>query len=165
VTKLELIVALAALAASGCRGQDHPAPSASARPAAEASPGRVRIIAAPATGDVREAVRDALAEAGGEKRTVVVYVGAGWCEPCQRFHQAAARGDLDATFPDLTLLEFDLDRDRERLGLGGYTPKYVPLFALPGPDGRASGKQVEGAIKGEGAMAFMAPRLKALLGQ
>jgi thiol-disulfide isomerase/thioredoxin len=114
---------------------------------------------------VREAVREALSEAIGGKRRVVVYVGASWCEPCQRFHQAAARGELDATFPDLTLLEFDLDRDRERLGLAGYAPKFVPLFALPGLDGAASGKQVEGGIKGEGAVAFMAPRLKTLLGQ
>jgi len=36
---------------------------------------------------------------------------------------------------------------------------------LPAQDGRASGKQVEGGIKGEGAVAYMTPRLKDLLAQ
>jgi hypothetical protein len=164
VTKLAMTVALAALAAGGCRGQENKAPEPGARPTAEASAGRVRVVAAPATGDVRAVVRDAVLDATGAKRRVVVYVGASWCEPCQRFHHAAANGELDATFPDVTLLEFDLDRDRERLALAGYGSKYIPLFALPAPDGGASGRQVEGAIKGEGAVAFLAPKLRALLG-
>jgi hypothetical protein len=96
---------------------------------------------------------------------LVVYVGATWCEPCRRFHDAAERGELDTKFPRLTLLEFDLDRDRERLAQAGYVSQYVPLFALPATDGVASGRQVEGAIKGEGAVAFIAPRLAELLGR
>lgn len=159
MTKYALVVVLSAFAGVGCKGQEEPTP------AGEAPAGRVRILDAPATGDVRGAVRQTLSQAAGGKRRVVVYVGATWCEPCQRFHKSAAAGELDATFPDLTLLEFDLDRDRERLSAAGYTSKYIPLFALPAPDGSASGKQVEGGIKGEGAVAYMAPRLKALLGQ
>lgn len=165
MTELVLLtVVLGALAAGGCKGQENAAPEARARPAQSPPPGRVRIVDAPDKGDVRGVVREALSEAADERRRVVVYVGASWCEPCQRFHEAAARGELDSTFPNLTLLEFDLDRDRERLGLAGYAPKYIPLFALPAPDGGASSKQVEGGIKGEGAVAFMAPRLKELLG-
>jgi thiol-disulfide isomerase/thioredoxin len=94
-----------------------------------------------------------------------VYVGAGWCEPCQRFHRAAESGELDALFPSLTMLEFDLDRDAQRLAAAGYSSKYIPLFALPTPDGKASGKQIAGAIKGENAVAYIAPRLKELLAQ
>jgi thiol-disulfide isomerase/thioredoxin len=172
VTRYALPIVLLAFAGGGCKGQGEPAPEAGDLPraasAVEAPPGRVHILDAPATGDVREAVRQTLSQtAGGSdgKRRVVVYVGATWCEPCQRFHKAAAAGELDATFPDLTLLEFDLDRDRDRLSAAGYTSKYIPLFALPAPDGSASGKQVEGGIKGEGAVAYMAPRLKGLLGQ
>lgn len=95
----------------------------------------------------------------------MVYAGATWCEPCQRFHHAVERGELGSSLPRVTFLEFDLDRDRERLVVAGYESKYIPLFALPSPDGRASGKQVEGGIKGEGAVAFIVPRLEALLGQ
>jgi thiol:disulfide interchange protein len=125
----------------------------------------VRVIAAPAAGDVRPIVRAALAEASRGARTLLVYVGAAWCEPCQRFHHAAESGALDATFPDVTLLEFDLDRDGERLQSAGYASKYIPLFAVPAPDGSASGRQVEGAIKGEGAVGFLVPRVRALLAE
>jgi hypothetical protein len=92
-----------------------------------------------------------------------VYVGAKWCEPCQSFHKAAAKGDLDGEFPDLTLLEFDLDEDRDRLGAAGYVGQYIPLFAMPGPDGHASEKKFEGSVKGDGAVANIAPRLRSLL--
>jgi hypothetical protein len=125
--------------------------------------GKVHIVASPEAGAVDAAVRTALTVAAAERRTLVVYVGATWCEPCQRFHQAAAHGDLDAAFPRLTLVEFDLDRDRERLAAAGYVSQYIPLFALPAPDGSASGKQIEGAIKGEGAVGVIVPRLKEML--
>ncbi len=110
-------------------------------------------------------MRDAADAAIRENRKLAVYVGAAWCEPCQAFHRAVERGDLDATFPNLTLLEFYLDRDGERLASAGYVSKYIPLFALPARDGAASGKQVEGAIKGPGAVPFIVPRLRTLLAQ
>src|SRR5580692_10203466 len=121
---------------------------------------RMRATNAPAEGDVDAIVRAAMAAAIAERRRVVVYVGATWCEPCQRFHHAVERGELDATFPDVDLVTFDADRDSERLASAGYVSRLIPLLALPGPDGRASGKQVEGGIKGEGAVAYIAPRLE-----
>ena len=115
--------------------------------------------------EVSAVVRRQLAIANSEGREVLVYVGATWCEPCQRFHDAAAHGALDAPFPRLTLVEFDLDRDGDRLRSAGYASQYIPLFALPGADGRGTGKQIEGSIKGDGAVAEMTPRLRALLGR
>jgi thiol-disulfide isomerase/thioredoxin len=146
-------------------GSASPAASAQAdRPSASAAAaGKLRTIEAPAQGTVDSVVRAALAEAAADRRTLVVYVGATWCEPCQHFHQAAARGDLDAEFPRLNVLEFDLDRDRDRLTAAGYVSKYIPLFALPASDGAASGKQIEGGIKGDGAVGFIVPRLKEML--
>jgi hypothetical protein len=121
------------------------------------------MVAGSQEGEVAAIVRSEAAEAKRAGRRLVVYVGAAWCEPCQRFHEAAARGDLDARFGDLTLLEFDQDRDGERLSAAGYASQYIPLFALPAPDGMASGEQIEGAIKGEGAVGFVVPRLAKLL--
>jgi len=163
VGRVALFTVVVASVLAGCRGREDAASGPA--PEASASSRHVRFVDMPPEGDVGDAVRRELSRAAGERRRVVVYVGAVWCEPCQRFHQAAVRGDLDATFPDLTLLEFDLDRDLERLRVAGYTSKYIPLFALPATNGSASGKQTEGGIKGEGAVAYMAPRLKALLGQ
>jgi hypothetical protein len=149
-----LVLALG-LAAVACTRKDVPA----------APVEHLRVMQGPSAIAIEPVVREELARAAGEKRKLVVYVGATWCEPCQRFHRAAESGQLDATFPDLTLLEFDLDRDGQRLASAGYTSKYIPLFALPTADGRASGKQVEGGIKGDGAVAYITPRLQQLLAQ
>ena len=104
-----------------------------------------------------------LERAKTDGRDLLVYVGATWCEPCQRFHDAALAGKLDQAFPTLRLIEFDLDRDRERLKLGGYASKMIPLFALPREDGRGSGETIEGSVKGPGAVGDITPRLSGLL--
>jgi hypothetical protein len=148
------------VAAVACSRSEAPAASVDQPPAPVA---HIRLTPGPAAGTIEPAVREELARAAADKRRLIVYVGATWCEPCQRFHHAAADGQLDATFPDLTLLEFDLDRDGERLASAGYTSKYIPLFAVPREDGRASGKQIEGGIKGEGAVPYITPRLQGLL--
>jgi len=123
----------------------------------------VSFVLAPGDGSVATLVKDALLRARAQKRTLVVYVGAAWCEPCRLFHEAALRGDLDASLPALTFLEFDIDRDHDRLVSAGYVSKFIPLFALPTSSGLASGQQVEGGVKGDGAVAFILPRLQALL--
>ena len=149
------------LASAGC-GREDPAARRETGEAAKKAP-PVETIPAPEGGDAQELVRREVARARDEGRTLLVYVGAAWCEPCQRFHEAARAGKLDAAFPGLRLLEFDLDRDRERLRVAGYASRMIPLFALPRADGTASGEQIEGSIKGDGAVDQIAPRLRELL--
>jgi hypothetical protein len=117
----------------------------------------------PPLGEVPPIVRGEAGKATAAGRQLVVYVGATWCEPCQRFHQALEHGDLDEAFPKLTVIEFDADHDGERLKLAGYSSRFIPLFALPKADGTASDKRVEGAVKGEGAVAVVTGKLKELL--
>ena len=126
---------------------------------------KLELEPAPAGDDAAALIRDASLRAEKAQRRLLVYVGAKWCEPCQRFHQAAARGQLGGRFGELRMLEFDMDRDAARLARAGYTPRLIPLFALPAPDGRASGRQIEGSIKGDGVVAEISPRLIALLGE
>jgi hypothetical protein len=148
-----------ALAACKDRADDAPKPEpGSAAPAAA----HVAILPA-GEGPVAALVQAALARAKDAGGTLLVYVGAPWCEPCTRFHDAVAAGQLDAVFPRLSLLEFDLDRDRDRLAEAGYDSKYIPLLAVPAADGRASDRRMEGSVKGDGALANMVPRLQALL--
>jgi hypothetical protein len=125
-------------------------------------PGHV-VLADATDGPVAPVVRDALSRAAAGHRRLLVYVGASWCEPCQRFHRAAEQGQLDAAFPDLTLLVFDGERDVGRLKQAGYTSKYIPLFVLPNADGTSSGQQTEGGQKGDGAVAEITTRLQELL--
>jgi hypothetical protein len=146
-----------------------PAPSAHA-PAPSAAPVAplvlargVRFVKASAESDVAKLVRSERDRASADGRDLVVYVGAKWCEPCQHFHEAAKRGDLDGEFPELTILEFDLDDDRDRIAAAGYGSKMIPLFVFPGPDGRASDRRFEGSVKGNAAVTNIAPRLHKLL--
>jgi thiol-disulfide isomerase/thioredoxin len=132
-------------------------------PQKERPHGKVEVVPAPATGEVAALVQKELTRARGDGRQLLVYVGATWCEPCRRFHQAAAEGKLDGALPTLRLLEFDADRDNERLAVAGYFSRYIPLFALPNGDGRASGKQVEGATKGTDPAAVLVPQLRGLM--
>lgn len=120
-----------------------------------------RLVPAPRGGRVAEVVEAERGSGGGG--LLVVYVGASWCEPCVAFHDALLAGQLDADLAGVRFLEFDLDRDRARLAADGYSGRYVPLFALPGPDGRASGAQIEGGTKGPGAARQLALRLRPLL--
>jgi len=95
---------------------------------------------------------------------VLVYVGASWCEPCQRFHQAVEHGELKGALNGLRFLEFDQDRDAAALKTAGYVYQYIPVLALPDPDGRNHGRMISGSIKGAGAVREdLVPRLQALL--
>ena len=169
ITALAFAGAVAALGCSRAEPEPKPRPDpvASAAPPQHAPPlilaRGVRIVHAGPGSDAAQVVRDERERAKNDGRDLVVYVGAKWCEPCQNFHKAAAKGDLDGDFPDLTLLEFDLDEDRDRLATAGYVSQYIPLFAMPGADGRASDKKFEGSVKGDGAVANIAPRLRSLL--
>ena len=149
----------AALALGAC-GKDEPVKPEP--PVAKAPVIPVEIVKT--TGDdVAETVRREVVRAKADKRDLLVYVGATWCEPCQYFHNAAAAGQLDATFPGLRLVEFDLDRDKEALERAGYSSRMIPLFAAPRDDGSGSGEQIEGSIKGPGAVAQITPRLQELI--
>jgi thiol-disulfide isomerase/thioredoxin len=96
------------------------------------------LLAAPAEGDVLSIVRAGRVHALEQKRTFVVYVGASWCPPCVRFHEALKNGELAQSLAHYTLMQFDLDRDGQRLLAAGYGSKFIPFFVLPGPDGRKS---------------------------
>jgi hypothetical protein len=138
--------------------QDQPAPTASA-PRIGNFP---RFIDAPAAGDVPDAVIAEQAQLQ-EQGHLLVYVGATWCEPCQRFHEAVNAGKLDSDLQGFRFLAFDMDRDRDRLMKAGYISKFIPLFVVPSADGRSSGKQIEGSIVGPGSPQQITPRLLALL--
>jgi thiol-disulfide isomerase/thioredoxin len=158
--RVTVFLAVAALSLAACSKEEPVKPE----PPAAKAPVVVPVEIVSTTGDdVAETVRREVVRARADKRDLLVYVGATWCEPCQYFHKAAAAGQLNATFPGLRLVEFDLDRDKEALERAGYSSKMIPLFAVPRDDGSGSGEQIEGSIKGPGAVQQIAPRLKELL--
>ena len=161
------LLALAALL-TGCVGTPYDDTAAHARgaertptAAAAAKPEFVRVTANDRRVD--ELVRAASIAAAAEQRRVLVYVGASWCEPCQRFHEAVEQGRLDADLAGIRFLEFDADVDTAALTDAGYGGKLIPRFAVPGTDGRGSDAKIEGGVKGEAAVAHILERLKGLL--
>ena len=125
---------------------------------------KLDLVEAPQAAEIAPLVVDQLASAARDHKQLLVYVVATWCEPCARFHKAAESGQLDAEFGRLRLYVFDLDRDGDALEKAGYKSELIPLFALPNADGTSSGKQIEGSIKGDGAVAQISPRLRELVG-
>ncbi|MDC0719676.1 TlpA family protein disulfide reductase [Nannocystis bainbridge] len=148
------------LALAGTFACAEPASPPTPAPPARVEPAKPRLIAAPEAGDVATVVREEAAREGG---TLVVTVGADWCEPCRAFHDAVQSGQLDAQLMGVRFFEFDIDRDRARLEAAGYKSRFLPLFALPDAEGRASGKQIEGGIKGPRAVEHIMARLGPLV--
>lgn len=114
-------------------------------------------------GDVADIVAATVATAAASKRRVLVVVGAPWCEPCVRFHDAVAKGAFDDVLAGVDVVEFNMDVDRTRLEAAGYSGRMIPLMVLANADGTASTKHLEGSVKSEAAVADLRGRLSALL--
>jgi thiol-disulfide isomerase/thioredoxin len=109
--------------------------NANANADAGAAAAGVRVVVAAQDADTLSVVRTERLRAKAEGRVLVVYAGAGWCEPCKRFKNAVQSGSLDDKLARTTLLVFDADRDTERLAAAGYKFQFIPYVATPGPDG------------------------------
>jgi hypothetical protein len=170
-----LVLAIACESSSPDTSRVHPTPAVTAAvpvttalpgaSAARAGPSSPRFIPAPSElGAVEPFIQEQveLGVAAGER--TLVYVGATWCEPCQRFHAAVQRGELGDVLARTRLVEFDADHHNAALHRAGYAYELIPVIALPNPDGRSSGRLLSGSIKGPTAVTDnLLPRLRALL--
>lgn len=140
-------------------------PDASARPTAAAAQTKPAFVSRPRNGAPIDAVvREEVARGQQDHVRVLVYVGASWCEPCQRFHESVESGELDAVLPNLRFVEFDRDRDGPELDRAGYGSRLIPLLAIPDASGRGTQLRIEGSIKGPTAVhENLVPRLLQML--
>ncbi len=148
-----------------CAREEPPPPLREPAPAGSAAPANKPewVPIPPDASDGAELVRAELTRAESDGRKLVVYVGASWCEPCQHFHQAVERGELDAELAGVRILDFDHDRHGDLLERAGCTSKMLPLFARPAADGRCGPARTEGGIKGPRAVEHILPRLREIL--
>ncbi len=142
------LFAFALLSAGACSRKETPsvdvAPRAATPPSATIASGPVRDasslsgtaleVLAPKDADALTTIRTERLRAKAAGRTLVVFAGASWCEPCRSFHEALKQGKLPA-LQRFTFLEFDADEDRDRLQILGYTFREIPYFARPNVDG------------------------------
>ncbi|MBI4953043.1 MAG: thioredoxin family protein [Myxococcales bacterium] len=129
-----------------------------------AGPPGPELVAAPAEGEVAAILKGELARAVADDRILFVYVGASWCEPCDRFRRAVERGGLRERLPRFRFVAFDRDRDGARLAAAGCASKLLPLFARPDADGRCSTARLEGAQAGDAGTMELTAKLRALVG-
>ena len=122
----------------------------------------VRFVTAE-EGEVSPQLVRRMTQAKADQRRVLVYVSAPWCEPCRVFHAAVDRGELTGKLGALDLVAFDGEVDAERLLMSGYEQRLIPAFHLPGADGRATAKHLEGSVTGNGAVGDLVPRILELL--
>jgi hypothetical protein len=117
----------------------------------------------PEEGEIAPQLVRRMTQAKAEQRRVLVYVSAPWCEPCRVFHAAVDRGELTGKLGAIDLVAFDGEVDAERLLMSGYEQRLIPAFHLPGADGRATAKHLEGSVTGSGAVGDLVPRILELL--
>lgn len=157
-----------ALAISACSSPEAtPEPAASGTPASApsgAAPRKVEWVKVPAGAEPHTWVKSEVERAKADQKKLVLYVGAKWCEPCQNFHAATERGELDAAFPDLRLVQFDHDDEADTIAELGCGSNYIPLFSVPDAEGHCTRKQISGGIKGTNNVAFLTDKLRKLIG-
>lgn len=163
-----LLATLLVATSSGCRNREkrtHASPTVASSAPADARLSRPHFDQVPITvSTVAPYLAEQIADAGAQHERVLVYVGASWCEPCQRFHRAVEAGELDELLANTRFVEFDADVHTASLNQAGYAVEYIPVIAVPGADGRSSGRQLSGSIKGPDAVRKdLVPRLRALL--
>ena len=173
VTRVLLCSTLLALSGA-CKEQQASAEKASAETAAGVEATGAKVAKSHAKPELahrsapraplEQFVQQHVEEADASGKRVLVYVGATWCGPCQRFHKALESGQLDEALAGTQFIEFDAERDHAELQAAGYASKYIPLFSVPDQSGHASGRAIEGSIEGDGAVReSLVPRLLALL--
>jgi len=164
-----LYLSIAAFVAACSSSSTSPDPdkasgTATATSRAGSTSAHVEWVHVPVGMDPTSFVKSELDRAKQDKKRLLVYVGATWCEPCQRFHKAAEAGELDTVFPDLRFVDLDNDADASIITELGCGSKMIPLFAIPDASGHCTERRVEGGIKGDGAVGYISPRLRAMVG-
>lgn len=125
---------------------------------------KVEWVKVPAGSDPSAYVKTELERAKSDQKKLVLYVGAKWCEPCNHFHEATDRGELDAAFPDLRLVAFDHDEESNAIAALGCESKFIPMFSVPDAEGHCTRQQISGGIKGSGTVDYLAKKLRNLIG-
>ena len=110
--------------------------------------------------NVAKAVLKETQQAEKDGKQLVVYVGAIWCKPCKDFDAATKQPNFGSELDHIRLMKFDWDRHQTPLHRANYGSQYLPLFVLPGPEGKGSDKRFFGSrFKGQVGVEDLKKRL------
>ena len=106
-------------------------------------------------------VKAEVAKARGRRLKPIVYVGAGWCEPCRAIHAHQRDPRMVDAFKGTYVIELDMDDwGAGDMGALGYETKAIPVFMVVGDDASARGPKIDGGAWGDNIPENMAPPLK-----
>jgi thiol-disulfide isomerase/thioredoxin len=143
----------------------HPTQSPSDPSSKATGSGGIEWVEIGRVGNIADMVKDELARAQADKKDLLVYVGATWCEPCKHFYDASKKGELGTELANVRLLKFDFDRHGTSLAKAGYDAPYIPLFVRPEDDGRGGSQRSMGSVKGPQAIDYLKGKVLELLGR
>ena len=110
--------------------------------------------------NVAKAVLEEGKQAEKDGKQLVVYVGAVWCKPCKEFDAATKQANFGSDLDHIRLMKFDWYRHQTPLHRANYGSQYLPLFVVPGPDGKGSDKRFFGSrFKGQVGVEDLKKRL------
>ncbi|HEY6729159.1 MAG TPA: thioredoxin family protein, partial [Polyangiaceae bacterium] len=121
-----LVMLAFGVAVVACRTRERTRPAPPNASAVAPASGRPYFVKAPARLETAQPfLKEQMSSARAAGERVLVYVGASWCEPCERFHDAVEAGELDAMLAGTRFVEFDADRHTEALGAAGYAFRMI----------------------------------------
>ncbi|APR83819.1 Hypothetical protein A7982_09168 [Minicystis rosea] len=133
------------------------APTASAAP--PPTPKLTLIELAPTQGDLMPLLREEAKRAKDEGLIAVVEFYADWCAPCRVFQQNIRAPEIAAPLAGVRLVKLNLDDWHDKLRGTGFAPRTIPSFYFFGPDGRPTGKLLDGDRWGKSSPARMGEAL------
>jgi hypothetical protein len=144
---------LVTLAAVGCQSRPSPTqPPAGARgfELDEVAPGRPLAVV----------LSDGAAKAKAKGLRPFLYIGATWCQPCQKLHRSLDDERMVDAFRGTYVIHLDLDAWERELPSVGLRVAQVPVFFQLDAQGKPTGKSLDGGAWNEDVPAEMAPPLK-----
>jgi len=174
-------VAAVALALAGCGHEAPPAPvvtqpppethaepprsgapgSTIARPPVTApappAPRFAQVELAPTQGELGPLLVDEIKRARDRGLVPIVEFYADWCPPCQVLHRNMRAKEIVDGLEGAYLVELNLDDWHDKLKGTGFAPRSIPSFYRLTPDGRPTGKMLDGDRWAAGAPKPKAP--------
>lgn len=109
--------------------------------------------------DVPSIAADFAAEAVAAGKTPVVYVGAGWCQPCVAYKAVLDDPRMKEAHAGVRILEADMDLHYEGLSELGVNPSGIPHWEILDASGKSTGAVITGGAWGDNTPENMAPAL------
>lgn len=155
--------ALVAISTAGCKDKLAPSSTVTTGAAAPASTAKVSgegWTAIEKGGSLASSVKAEVAKAQAAGKKPIVYIGATWCPPCKAIKKYKTDPQMAAAFAGTYIIELDVDdwAAADLTGLG-YKAGSIPVFIAVGPDGKATGPNINGGAWGDNIPANMAPPL------